>query len=80
MAIGSNSGKIEILKSVSSTLHTKVYRAFDGIKFGKTKTPWVFVTNSPIRVLAGVRQVTWISIFQRHSLDNIDPGYFDSNQ
>ncbi|HBE76547.1 MAG TPA: hypothetical protein DDW65_02010 [Firmicutes bacterium] len=63
MVISSNSGEIEILKSVSSTLHTNVYRAFDAIHFGKTKTPWVFVTNSPVnRVLASVRQVTWISI------------------
>ncbi len=63
MVIASNSGEIKILKSTSNTLHTKVYRAFEAIRFGKATTPWVFVTNSPVnRVLASVRQVIWISL------------------
>lgn len=61
--IQSNSDEIQILKSWSNTLQSNVYQAFVAINFGKAKTPWVFVTNSPLnQVLAGVRRITMISI------------------
>lgn len=61
--IQSNSDEVYILEGFSNTLKARVYRGFVAIRFGKSKTPWVFVTNSPIdRVLASVQQVTFISI------------------
>lgn len=61
--IQSNSDEVHILEGISNTLNARVYRGFAAIRFGNSKTPWVFVTNSPVdRVLAGVHQVTFISI------------------
>lgn len=62
LVIQSNSQEVQILESYSGTLKTKVYRGFVAVRFGATKTPWVFVTNSPVdQVLAGVYQVILIS-------------------
>ena len=63
LVIQSNSEEVQILESFSNTLKTKVYQGFVAIRFGTSKTPWVFVTNSPVeQVLAGVYRVILISV------------------
>ena len=63
LVIESNSEEVQVLESISNTLKTKVYRGFVAVKFGTSKTPWVFVTNSPVeQVLAGVYQIIILSV------------------
>ncbi len=62
--LASDSGEIEVLENRLKDLNGNVYQAFATIHFGRSKTPWVFITNSPVdQVLANVRRASLISIF-----------------
>jgi len=57
-------GDIQVnVDKYDNILKTRVYRIFVPIKFGNTKTPWVFMTTmAENRSLQKVGQITWLAI------------------